>query len=400
MLIGLIGKANVGKSTFFVASTDVPVSTGNYPFTTVKPNVGICHVRIECVCKEFKVRDNPVHSLCIEGNRFIPLEIIDVAGLVPGAHAGRGLGNQFLDDARLADGLIHIVDISGSTDADGHSTEKASHDPLEDIEFVEQEFDHWLKDIVKKDMDKHSRDFDSNGTLAGQILAKRLSGLGIGSIVIEKARNDLSLVNRKLNSWTDEETLEFCKYVRKLSKPMVIAANKMDITSSFDFLKRAQKDREDVVPCMAEAEALLRKANKSGLVDYIPGNGSFKIKNRNMLNEKQLNALKRISDLMNTYGSTGVQKIINTLCFNLLKMKVVFPVEDDVKLTDKKGNILPEARLLDEKATARDLAYNIHNDLGKNFLFAIDIRSKRRIGADHILRNKDVIKIVSTASRK
>ena len=400
MLIGLIGKANVGKSTFFVASTDVPVPIGNYPFTTIKPNVGICHLRIDCVCKEFKVTDNPVHSFCIEGNRFIPLEIIDVAGLVPGAHEGRGLGNQFLDDARLADGLIHIVDISGSTDTGGHSSEKGSHDPLEDIQFVEEEFDHWILDIVKKDMEKYSRDFDSSGALAGQILAKRLSGLGIPPAVIERARNELALVNKKLNSWTEGETLKFCKYVRKLSKPMVIAANKMDIATSYNFLNKAQKDRDSVIPCMAEAEALLRKATKSGLIDYIPGNGSFDIKDSSKLNEKQLNVLQRISGLMNTYGSTGVQQVINNLCFGLLKKKVVFPVEDELKLTDKKGNILPEARLLDENATAKDLAYDIHNDLGNNFLFAIDVRSKRRIGADHILSNRDVIKIISTASRK
>ena len=400
MLIGLIGKANVGKSTFFIASTDAPVPIGNYPFTTIQPNMGICHVRIECVCKEFNVTDNPVHSYCIQGNRFIPLEIIDVAGLVPGAHEGRGLGNQFLDDARLADGLIQIVDISGSTDSEGHSIEKGSHDPLEDIEFVEQEFDHWLLNIVKKDMEKHSRDFESIGTIAGQILAKRLSGLGISPAVIDKARNDLALTNRKLNSWTDSETLEFCKYVRKLSKPMVIAANKIDVATSYDFLNKAQKDKENVLPCMAEAEALLRKAAKSRLIEYISGDGYFNIKDRSKLNEKQLNVLERISSLMNSYGSTGVQQIINTLCFGLLKKKIVFPVEDELKLTDKKGNILPEARLLNENATAKDLAYDIHNDLGNNFLFAIDIRSKRRVGADHILRNRDVIKIVSAASRK
>ena len=119
MLIGIIGKSNVGKSTFFNAVTDLSVQTANYPFTTIEPNVGVAYVRIECICKEFEVQDNPVHSVCIDGIRFIPVKVIDIAGLVPGAHLGKGIGNKFLDDSRQADALIHVVDASGSTDSEG-----------------------------------------------------------------------------------------------------------------------------------------------------------------------------------------------------------------------------------------------------------------------------------------
>ncbi|HEX5673495.1 MAG TPA: GTPase, partial [Nitrososphaeraceae archaeon] len=172
MLIGLIGKANVGKSTFFSASTDNIVNIANYPFTTVKPNLGVCHVRINCVCTEFGVKDNPVHSICIDGIRFIPVQIIDVAGLVPGAHEGKGLGNKFLDDARQADALIHVIDISGSTDSEGRPVTPGTGDPLEDIRFVEEEFDLWLVSIIKRDVD--NKDLDSSGHNTLQVLKKRL----------------------------------------------------------------------------------------------------------------------------------------------------------------------------------------------------------------------------------
>ena len=210
MLIGLIGKANVGKSTFFSASTDNIVNIANYPFTTVKPNLGVCHVRINCVCTEFGVKDNPVHSICIDGIRFIPVQIIDVAGLVPGAHEGKGLGNKFLDDARQADALIHVIDISGSTDSEGRPVTPGTGDPLEDIRFVEEEFDLWLVSIIKRDMD-NIKDLDSSGHNTVQVLKKRLSGLGVTEAALDKVLNKLNLQNKKFKSWTEQEIFDFCQ---------------------------------------------------------------------------------------------------------------------------------------------------------------------------------------------
>jgi hypothetical protein len=399
VLIGLIGKANVGKSTFFSASTDSIVNIANYPFTTVKPNLGICHVRTKCVCTEFGVKDNPTHSICIDGIRFIPIQIIDVAGLVPGAHEGKGLGNKFLDDARQADALIHVIDISGSTNSEGRPLTPGTGDPLEDIIFVDEEFDLWLVSIIKRDW-ANLRELDSSGLNTTQILKKRLSGFGITESAIYKVLNKLNLHNKKIRSWTEQEIFDFCRNTRRIVKPVVIAANKADVLTSQNYLGKIMEKYTDVIPCTSELEILLRKAAKNGFVHYLPGDDSFEIKENMKLSEKQNHALQIVANFIKEHGSTGVQEILNVACFDLLRKIVVYPVEDESKLTDKKGNILPEAYLLDEESTAKDLAHVIHEELGKGFLFAIDVRTKRRLGADHKLKNNDVIKIVSATSRK
>ena len=399
MLIGLIGKANVGKSTFFSASTDNIVNIANYPFTTVKPNLGICHVRLKCVCTEFGVKDNPVHSICIDGIRFVPIQIIDVAGLVPGAHEGKGLGNKFLDDARQADALIHVIDISGSTDSEGRPLTPGTGDPLEDIRFVEKEFDLWLVSIIKREGDS-MKELDSSGLNTTQVLKKRLSGLGVVEPAIDKVLNKLNLHNKKIKSWNEQEIFDFCQNIRRIVKPVVIAANKADVSTSQNNLEKIIEKHTHVTACSSELEILLRRAVKNGFVHYLQGDNSFEIKESTQLSDKQRQALEIVSNFIKKHGSTGVQEIINIACFDLLKKIVVYPVEDESKLSDKKGNILPEAYLLNEESTAKDLAHAVHEELGKGFLFAIDVRSKRRLGADHKLKNNDVIKIVSATSRK
>ena len=399
MLIGLIGKANVGKSTFFSASTDNIVNIANYPFTTVKPNLGICYVRIKCVCTEFGVKDNPVHSICIDGIRFVPIQIIDVAGLVPGAHEGRGLGNKFLDDASQADALIHVVDISGSSDSEGRPLTPGTGDPLEDIRIVEKEFDLWLVSIIKRAGDS-MKELDSSGLNTTQVLKKRMSGLGVTEPAIDKVLNKLNLHNKKIKFWNEQEIFDFCQNIRRIVKPVVIAANKADVSTSQNNLEKIIEKHTHVTPCSSELEILLRKAVKNGFVHYLPGDNSFEIKENTQLSDKQRQALEIVSNFIKKHGSTGVQEIINIVCFDLLKKILVYPVEDESKLSDKKANILPEAYLLNEESTPKDLAHAVHEELGKGFLFAIDVRSKRRLGADHKLRNNDVIKIVSATSRK
>jgi ribosome-binding ATPase len=418
MLIGLIGKANVVKSTFFNAATDLAVQTANYPFTTINANFGVTYARSKCVCREFGVQDNPVHSMCVNGNRFIPVKLIDIAGLVPGAHTGRGLGNKFLDDARQADALIHVVDISGSTDSEGKPVPTGTGDPLFDVKFVEEEFDLWLASILIRDWNKFAREAEGQTQQKlEQMLAKRLSGLSIGDVPIAKAIDETGLRNKKPTLWKEEDIINFSKKVRRKAKPVVVAANKADLLAEEDkhnnALTKMKNDlNRDVIPCIAEAEALLRRAARKGLLHYLPGDTSFEIKSSSSsysgkeggqalsLSEPQMKALDFIHSLMVKYGSTGVQKVIDLTCFQLLKLIVVYPVEDEIKLMDKKGNVLPDARLVPEGYTARDLASTIHADLGKGFLYAVDARSKQRLGADYKLKNNDVIKIASATSRR
>jgi ribosome-binding ATPase YchF (GTP1/OBG family) len=399
LIIGLIGKANVGKSTFFNAATELAVPAANYPFTTIEPNVGVAYARVKCVCREFGVQDNPVHSMCIDGNRFIPVKLVDVAGLVPGAHAGKGLGNKFLDDARQADALVHVVDASGSTDSNGRTVPAGTGDPMFDIQFVEEEFDLWLAALVGREWGKNAREAEGLGLKLEQMLAKRLSGLAISEPVIAVAIHASGLAMKKPVSWTEDDILTFCKILRVKAKPFVVAANKADLPSAEANIEKIKASGLEVVPCASEAEALLRKASKKGVLHYLPGDSSFDVKPNVPLNAQQQHALEIVKALMQKYGSTGVQEAINIACFKLLHMVEVYPVEDEFRLADKKGNILPDVRLLPEGSTAKDLAETVHADLAKGFLYAVDARSKQRIGADHKLKSGDVIKIVSASSR-
>lgn len=399
MIIGIIGKANVGKSTFFNAATDQSVPSANYPFTTIRPNIGVTFVREKCVCREFGIQDNPIHSLCIDGNRFVPVKLIDIAGLVPGAHLGKGLGNKFLDEARQADALIHVVDASGSTDPEGKVVEKAHGDPLFDINFVEEEFDQWVLSIINRDWNKITRDMANQKLKIEQILTKRLSGLSVTIDTISNSLSKVGLTNKNPENWTQEELLKLVKLIRRNSKPLLILANKADISSSKDNIKKIKQNNTIVIPCASDAELVLRKGAKKGLWYYLPGDKNFQLKDKDTLNEQQKKALLIIQSVLDDYGSTGVQEAINTVCFKLLNLIIVFPVEDEIKLSDKKGNILPNAILLRKGSTAKDLAANIHQDLAKGFMFAIDVRNKQRIGADYELKHNDIIKIVSATSR-
>ena len=398
MIIGLLGKANVGKSTFFNSATDLSVQMANFPFTTIDPNVGIAFVRINCVCKELGVLDNPSNSRCIDGVRFIPIKLVDIAGLVPGAHSGKGLGNKFLDDARQSDVIIHVVDIAGSTDEEGRPVSLGDGDPLTDIEFVENEFDLWIHSLILKDWNKVVKESENLKQKIEYTISKRLSGLAISEKIIGKAINDLNL-NKKPLEWSNDDLLLLCKQIRQVSKPIIIAANKADLPSAEKNISKLKSLNRLFFPCVSEAELLLKRALQKNIIYYLPGDSSFEIKNEKNLSDKQKDALLTVSKVLKKFGSTGVQNILNHACFKILDKIVVYPVEDELKFTDKNGNVLPDARIVSKNITAKELANIIHKELGKGFLYAIDARSKQRISAEHILKNNDIIKIVSTTSR-
>jgi ribosome-binding ATPase len=398
LIIGLLGKANVGKSTFFNSATDLSVQIANFPFTTIDPNIGIAFVRVNCVCKEIGVFDTPINSRCINGVRFIPIKLIDVAGLVPGAHSGKGLGNKFLDDARQASVIIHVVDISGSTDEEGKPVSLGSGNPLYDIEFVENEFDLWIYSLIMKDWDKVVRESENLKQRIEHTISKRLSGLSISEQDIRNAMNTVRLV-KKPSDWDNNDILELCKQIRLSSKPIIIAANKADLPSSDQNISKLKNLNRSFFTCVSEAELLLKRALQKNIIFYLPGDSDFEIKNPDILSSKQLAALNKVSKVLKKFGSTGVQNILNYACFDVLNNIVVYPVEDEFKFTDKKGNVLPEARIVSKNITAKELANLVHKELGKGFLYAIDARSKQRIGAEHTLKNNDIIKIVSTTSR-
>lgn len=149
LTIGLIGKTNAGKTTFFNAATLLNAKISNFPFTTKKPNIGTAYACDICVCKELDIKDNPQNSTCIEGWRYVPIKLIDIPGLVKDAWTGRGLGNQFLSIIGQADALIHVVDASGSIDAEGRITTPGTGKPLQDALGVEKEIELWITQIIE-----------------------------------------------------------------------------------------------------------------------------------------------------------------------------------------------------------------------------------------------------------
>ncbi len=400
MIVGIIGKPNVGKSTFFNAATLQSVPMANYPFTTIKPNFGIAYITAKCVCKTLGVEDKPRNSYCIEGTRFIPIKMVDIAGLVKGASEGRGLGNKFLDDLRQADALIHVVDASGTTDQEGLLNSQSSFNPLKDIEFVEREFDLWLKQIVQKDWYRIVRSIESVRNKASKILAERFSGLGIKENSIITVAEQANLRLDRLEKWNEENILNFCSALREKSKPSIIAANKADLPSSRKNVEQIKSSGRMTFPCAAEAELLLRRASEKNLIHYIPGSSIFKILNNRSLTLAQLQALDMVRDnVLRIWNSTGIQQTINSAYLDLLEGIIVYPVEDENKLSDKKGNVLPDAYVMKKGSTARDLACMVHSEIGKTFLYAVDVVTGNRLGANHVLEDSNVIKIVSTAKK-
>lgn len=396
MQIGLLGKTNVGKSTFFSAATQTMVQVGNYPFTTIEPNIGITFVKTDCACKHFGITHN--HPSCIGGTRYVPVKLIDIAGLVPGAHEGKGLGNKFLDDARQAEVLIHVIDASGSSDINGQPVPAGTHDPMEDVRFVEEEFDHWMKQILQREWQKLTRELESKSGKIIHAISQRFSGLGIDEYDVEYVVHNLNLHAKKIQNWSDNDLLSFVKNLRMRTRPIIIAANKMDLCNDLNILEELKKIHPTIA-CSAETELLLKKAAKSEIIEYFPGEKTFKKKDESSLNLQQKKALEISEKIMSKLGGTGVQKILDSACFDLLKLIAVFPVEDETKLSNKDGEILPDVKLLRTGSTAKDLAKSIHDDLAKGFLFAIDAKTKQRVGAEHLLKNGDVLKIVSSLSR-
>ena len=397
MLIGIVGKANVGKSTFFKAQTLAGVDIGNFPFTTIRPNRGSGYVKVECIDKEFNTKCNTRFGYCIDSKRFVPVELLDVAGLVPGAHEGKGMGNQFLDDLNQADVLIHIIDIAGSTNEKGESGPALSYDPSNDIRFLEHELDMWYLRLIEKGWDRFARSVNQEKPELNKAVAKQLSSLRVTETLIERIIQKLNL-NPDIMKWDREILLKIATDLRKATKPMIIACNKIDIAGAYENFERLKNEFPEqlLVPCSAEAELALREAAKHGLIKYIPGGNGFEIIDNAKLNEKQKSALGFIKkEVLEKYGSTGVQKVLDAAVFELLKYIAAYPVATN-KLTDKDGRILPDCFLVPKDITALEFAFRVHTDLGNQFIKAIDQKTKLIVGKEHKLRHRDVIEIVTS----
>jgi ribosome-binding ATPase YchF (GTP1/OBG family) len=380
--VGLIGKPNAGKSSFLKAATLQDVKISPIPFTTLKPNIALAYVTKECACREFNVKCNPRQGACINGIRFVPIGLWDLPGIVPGAHEGRGLGLKFLDDIRKTKALIHVVDFSGLTDAEGKPTE--NYDVEKDIKFVEDEINNWFREVINRGLEKYKRNLKnlSKEELV-DILVKQLSGLEVKKEDIEKTLDTVGIENLD----------EFSRNLREISKPIVIVANKIDLESAQKNYERIKNKYRNIIPASAESEIALRLASSKGLIEYFPGDSDFIIKSN--LSKQQEMALELIREnVLKKFGSTGIQTALNYTVFEVLKNIVIYPVADSSKLTDTKGNVLPDAFLVQKGTTLREFAFYIHTDIGEKFICGIDARSKKRLSADYELKDNDVFEII------
>ncbi|WP_123537404.1 redox-regulated ATPase YchF [Halosimplex salinum] len=390
--IALAGKPNAGKSTFYKAATMADVDVGNYPFTTIDANRGVTHVRTDCPCLDLDERCGQEN--CHDGKRFVPVELLDVAGLVPGAHEGRGLGNQFLDELSNADAILHVVDASGGTDEEGEPIEVGEHDPVEDLQFIEEEMDLWLASIVDRNWEgieraSRSPDFDID-----EELADLLTGVGATELDVARTLRDLDYPDDPIQ-WTDEHREELAGEIRERTKPIVVVANKADVAPP-ENLQRLKERNEATIPTTADGELALRKGSEAGIVDYDPGDPDFDIVGD--LSDQQEAGLEQIREVMAEYGGTGVQQALDTAVYDVLDQITAYPVQDETHWTDGQGNTLPDAFLLGSGSTPKDLAYAVHSDIGDGYLHAVDGRKDMRISDEQELEEGDVIKIVSTAN--
>ena len=400
--IGLIGKTNTGKTTFFNSATLAAAEVSNYPFTTKQSNVGNANAITLCVHKELKAQDNPKNSQCIDGWRFIPVELVDLPGLIKGAWEGKGLGNQFLSIAAQSDVLLHIVDVSGSIDASGKIAEPGSGDPIADIGDIEEELVMWYLKLLEGNRDKISRAINSGIDIISAI-TDIFRGVGVREEHVRLALQENKLLETNFDDLDPQRSKDFSWSLRDISKPTLIVANKVDLPSAAENFRRLREEYKDmlIVPSSADAELTLRRAADRGLIQYIPGDERFEIKDQGKLNDKQkwaLNFIRR--DILGEYMRTGVQFAINVAVFKLLRMNTIYPVANASKLSDKHGNVLPDVYLMKEGSSIEDLAKEIHSELAKGLLYAMDIRDGLRLPPNYRLKDRDIVSIVSARKRK
>ena len=420
MRIGLVGKPNVGKSTYFSAATLAKVDIANYPFCTIEANVGVAFLAAPqtCPCKDLRERlesdgrlepvsqDDPRQGsiceprtgTCVAYTRLVPVFLVDVAGLVPGASEGRGRGNAFLSDLANCDALIQVVDAAGLTDIEGNpiaAVDDVEASLKEETAFLTAELDSWIHSILDDGWSRGSRRVQAEGEKGlTTFLHERFTGLGANLSHVLQAldgfRNQWGDIDNPW-MWPEERVHSLAFYLRQQLFPIHIAANKADSAKGTPW--DAIQANGMIQPTMADMELALRRADSSGMISYSPGSDTFEIVDESKLNPAQINALSSMKEKLAQSGGTGVAELLSCVLFDALDHVVVYPVADETAWKDGEGRILPDAFVVPNGIEAKALAYKVHSDLGDGFIKAVDGRTRRVVGSEHECGDNDVIKI-------
>ena len=420
-----MGKPNVGKSTLFAASTLAKVDIANYPFCTIDPNVGVAFPRARrpCPCGELRARltedgrapeaeesrrgsfCTPRTGTCTGHVRHVPVQLVDVAGLVPGAHEGRGRGNAFLADLAGCDALIQVVDGAGATDEEGQPIAPASDATAaaasiaREVTFLTDEIEHWIAGLLEDGWARGVRRVQAEGERGLQaFLVERLSGLGATSSRVGQALEMLRQSRPDLEQpwlWQGEVLRALAKHLRAGLFPLHVAVNKLDLAPE-GTLEAVEID-VPFVGCLADMELGLRRASDAGLLEYDSGSPSFSLNPEASLSDAQRHALERMAQTLEAHGGTGVEALLDHVVFGTLDHIVVYPVQDEGRWVDGEGRLLPDALVVPRGITAKSVAGRVHSDLESGFIRGVDGRSRRVVGADHEVEDGDVLKIHAKA---
>jgi len=379
LTVGLYGKPSTGKSTFFSAVTKKVVTIAEHPFSTTTSDEGIAYVSDTCPCTEFSITCNPANgTYCQSGTRFVPIKIIDVPGVIGGAHAGKGLGKQSLSALNKVDGLIYLLDLT-------------REDCIEDFELLKNEYILWVTNILNKNWRGISKEVAGMRRPLDLVIQTHLNTFNIDPRYVKIMLEDLP---RNPYDWTGNTIKLFSERIWA-KKKYVIAANKADLClDQLGVIEALQKKYgRKVLPVSSLSELILIRRQETGDVRYVRGSNNFTVlKNRD-------EELSRIERTMAVLGGTGVQACLNNLVFDELEQILAYPVENIDRLDDSRGRVLPGPYLMPQHSTLADFARRVHTEISEGLLFGVDARHRRRIGKQTPLQQNDIIKLVHTRKK-
>lgn len=232
-------------------------------------------------------------------------------------------GNKFLDDLRHADALIHVVDVSGTTDAEGKSTR--GYDPSQDIVWLRSEIVNWVLGNLMQKWGGVKRRHTAIKATAVATLQGQFSGYGSNAAVVARTLDKLAL-KEPLQDWSDA-TVELVVNTFVDEKfPTVIALNKIDHPDADKNISKIAKIEkpERLVLCSAISEVFLRRLVKQGFIRYIPGSESVDMREDLVeqgeedgggLKEMDAKLKTRVENLKDMvlyrFGSTGVNQVLS-----------------------------------------------------------------------------------------